>query len=51
MFSEVRMFLQKEPDVLAKYLSIETSCNESLKLSGNHLVYTRKYGNDVFKPM
>ena len=51
IYSEVRMFLQKQPFVLGSYLSIETSSNESLRMSGNHLVYARESSIDEFNPM
>ena len=50
-YSEVITFLQSEPIMVAKYMSITTSCNKSLALSGNHLVYARKYSTDELNTM
>ena len=50
-YSKVMTFLQSDPNIVAKYMSITTSCNKSLTLSGNHLVYARKYSTNEFNTM
>ena len=50
-YSEVVSFLQKEANVVAKYESITTSHNESIQLSGSHLVFARKHIDEKFNPM
>ena len=49
--SEVRTFLRKEESVIALYRSITTSGNNTISLSGNHLIHARKISNDKFTPM
>ena len=49
-YGEVKAFLKKQPNVVAKYTSIVTS-NETLILTGNHLIYARSHFEDQFKPM
>ena len=51
IYSEVITFLQKDPNTIEKYTSITTLCNKSLRLSRNHLVYTRRYSSDEFNAM
>ena len=50
-YSKVRTFLKKDPLAMVRYKSITTSSNESLTLSGDHLVFSRKSDNDEFNPM
>ena len=50
-YSEVKAFLQKQPDLTVKYISIVTMDNRSLSLSGNHAIHARKYVSDEFQPM
>ena len=50
-YSEVQTFLHKDPNTTAQYKCIRTLCNESLMLSENHLVFTRKGFSDGFRPM
>ena len=50
-YSEVQTFLHKNPSMILPYKSIRTLLNESLILSENHLVFTRKFGSDEFSPM
>ena len=50
-YSEVRAFLEKELTVITKYKSITTIWNETLTLTGNHLIYARKNCTDKFDPM
>ena len=50
-YSAVRIFLKKDSLTIVKYQSITTSCNESLTLSEDHLLYARKVGSEEFHPM
>ena len=50
-YSEVIAFLKKDPTTLIEYQLITTSYNESVILSGDHLIYARKLGSDEFNPM
>ena len=50
-YSEVVTFLKKDPTTITKYQLIRTLYNESIILSGNHLMYGRKLGSDEFNPM
>ena len=50
-YSEVKAFLQGQPDLTANYISITTMDNRSISLSGNHLIHARKHGSDKFNPM
>ena len=49
-YSQVTMFL-KQPNQILKYQSITTVGNETLSLTGNHLVYARKCNSDQFIPV
>ena len=50
IFSEVKSFLQKQPDIMIQCKSIAT-LNKSLILTGNHLVFARKKLSVHFNPM
>ena len=50
-YSEVRAFLEKDFTVITKYKSLTTIWNETLTLTGNHLIYGRKNCTDKFNPM
>ena len=50
VYSEVKTFLKKQPNIITKYLSIVIR-NESLTLTENHMVYARKNFVDYFMPM
>ena len=50
IYSEVKAFLQKEPNIIVQCKSIST-VNETLTLTENHLVYARKSFSDHFHPM
>ena len=50
-YSEVKIFLVKQPDVVTEYRTITTSSNRTISLSGNHLIYTHESGSDKFLPM
>ena len=49
-YSEVKAFLQRQPNILYQYKSIATM-KETIILSGNHLIYARKNLDDQFNPM
>ena len=40
-YSEVIVFLEKQPDIITQYTSINTEYS-TITLTGNHLVYGRK---------
>ena len=46
----MRALLQNQQQVLGKYLAITTWSNNTINLSGNHLIYTRECVNDKFIP-
>ena len=50
-YSEVIAFLKKNPTALMEYQLITTLHNESIVLSGDHLIFVRKYGSDEFNAM
>ena len=50
-YNEVRTFLKKDSLAMVRYKSITTSSNDSLTLSGDHLVFSRKSHNDEFNSM
>ena len=49
--SEIRLFLKKQHNVTSIYKTLETSWNNSITLTGNHLIYARQSTNDKFNPM
>ena len=49
--SEVVAFYKKLPNMITQYKSIPTFGNESLILSGDHLVYAKVSLANQFKPM
>ena len=51
IYSEVQIFLKRQPDIVTKYMSITTAANITLTLTGNHLVYSRTFFSDEFQPM
>ena len=51
IYGEVRAFLKIQPDAIVSYKTIKTLWNQTLSLSGNHLIYTRKSGQGIFTPM
>ena len=51
VFNEVKTFMKKQPEVMAIYMSVTTSLNTTIGVSGNHLIYTRKSSSDKFYPM
>ena len=50
-YSELVAFLAKLPNVISQYKSISILGNETLILTGNHLVYAKKGSADQFNPM
>ena len=50
-YNEVRIFVEKHHAAVLKCQSITTLCNQTLKLSQNHLVYARKFYSDDFNAM
>ena len=50
MYSTIEAFLEKQPNMVTEYRSIAT-VNETLILTGNHLVYARRSADDQFNPM
>ena len=50
IYSEVRSFLKKKQKIITGYMSIVTG-NETLTLTGNHLVYASKRSDDQYKSM
>ena len=50
-FNEVTAFLQRDHGMTGIYISITTSSNKTITLSGSHLIYTRKVGKDKFNVM
>ena len=51
MYSDVEIFWKNQLDVITNYKSITTSLNKTLILTGNHLIYARRYDKDKFYPM
>ena len=51
MYSKLRTFLKKQNATVLKYKSIATSVNNTITLTGNHLIYGRKSFTDEFNPM
>ena len=50
IYSEVRAFLKKQPDIMIKNKSIKTA-KETITLTGNHLLYAREKFALKFNPM
>ena len=49
-YSAITVFLKNQPKRVTEYKSIAT-LNETLTLSGNHLIYARKSVDDQYNPM
>ena len=49
--TEVTTFLRKQPTVINKYLSITTTANRTISLTGNHLIYARNSLSHKFNPV
>ena len=50
MYSKVRSFLKKQPNIMTQYKSIKT-VNTTVMLSGNHLIYAKEHFAKQFDPM
>ena len=50
-YSEVGAFLMKEHTAIVTYKSIVTSLNQTISLTGNHLIYGRKHSTENFFAM
>ena len=50
-FGKVKAFLKKFPTVTTTYKSITTTSKNTMRLTENHLLYTRKSCSDKFIPM
>ena len=51
LHNEVRTFLKNQPSVMTEYMSIETSLNTTISLSGGHLIYARKRSTAKFNAL
>ena len=51
MYSEVTAFLMKDSTTITVYKSIVTSTNQTISLTGSHLIYGRKCSTDNFAAM
>ena len=49
-YTQIRAFLKKQPNIMTQYISISTE-NETITLTGNHLMYGRKDVSKQFYPM
>ena len=47
-YSEIKAFLMKEHTAVTMYQQITTSTNQTISLTGNHLIYVRKRFTDNF---
>ena len=50
-YSKVTTFLKKWPAMISTYKSITTLRYKTISISGNHLIYARKDGNDKLNPV
>ena len=50
MYSKVKAFMKEVRSMVSMYKSITTSTNETNRISGNHLIYTRKHDALMFNP-
>ena len=48
MYSEVKTFLKKQSTLTGMYMSITTSLNTTVRLTSNHLIYSRKNCDEKF---
>ena len=51
IFSEVRTFMHKEHMTTNLYVSLVTSSNKTIHLTGDHLIYGRESHTEKFNPM
>ena len=49
-YGEVRVLLQKNQGLTSFYKSITTSSNNTIRLTGNHLIYARTTSAEFFLP-
>ena len=47
-YKEVTAFMKKQPTLTALYKSITTSCNKTVRLSEDHLIYARQGYAETF---
>ena len=50
-YSDIRVFLEQLPTATTVYKSITTSNNNTIHLSKNHLIYSRKSNTEIFNPL
>ena len=50
-YSEVRTFFHKSKGSTSMYKLLTTDMNNTISLSGNHLIYTRKNEMDTFNAL
>ena len=50
-YGEVLTFMNKQPNTILVYKVITTSMDNSIILSGNHVIYARKSNKEKFVPM
>ena len=50
-YSTITTFLDKRPFEITNYVSIMTSGNQSISLTGDHPIYARKCATDKFNLM
>ena len=51
MYSDIKTFLHKDDTTIGIYVKIMTAANNTIFLSGNHLIYATKNSNDKLSPM
>ena len=51
MYNEIKTFLHKDDATIGLYVKIMTTANNTIVLSGNHLIFATKNCNDKFSPM
>ena len=51
MYSNIRTILHKDDATIGLYAKIRTASNNTISLSGTHLIYATKKSNDKFSPM
>ena len=50
-YSEIKVFMKRQPTDITMYKSITTSSNQTINISGNHIIYRRKSATDKFNPV
>ena len=51
MYSDIKTFLHKDDAAIGLHIKIMTAANNTISLSGNHLIYATKNCSDKFSPM